>query len=159
MSLLLRPSGSPPRPAFSFSVSASPAPSSPSSASEPGPGPGPSSAPRAPADFLPDREMPMFGSRPLDPHSPRSHADGDNADGTEGGAEGPRALKTCPRCGKTVMRWAMGEHRRNCDAVLDGIGLGAAKGKKVPSNGGKGSGPLHKRRASERQSLSFSPVQ
>jgi hypothetical protein len=50
--------------------------------------------PRPPADFIPERDMHMLGSRPLD------------------SSEHGKALVKCARCGKVVMELAAVEHKR-----------------------------------------------
>lgn len=77
-----------PLPPFSFSTSPSPA-SSPHAQSRAG------DTPRPPADFLPEKDMHMFGTYPL------------LAEGEEG-----RGLVKCGKCGKVGMEWAAAEHRR-----------------------------------------------
>ncbi|WVQ78997.1 hypothetical protein IAT38_001089 [Cryptococcus sp. DSM 104549] len=101
----LRPrsqAASPPRPRFSFSLSPSPAPEYvPSTGTQ---------APVPPSDFLPERDMFMFGANPL-----------------LGEREPGRGLVRCGRCQKVGTEWAAGEHRRLCNHVLDGTPLVAKK--------------------------------
>ncbi|WVQ83633.1 hypothetical protein IAT38_005774 [Cryptococcus sp. DSM 104549] len=112
-------------PPFTFSLSPSPPPSPhPSSTTRP-------PAPRPPADFLPEKDMVMFGTNPL------------LADGELG-----RGLVKCGRCGKVGMEWAAGDHRRVCKHVLDGTPLVAKKASKASKT------DLKKRRLSEDTSAS-----
>ncbi|OWZ38283.1 SAGA-associated factor 73 [Cryptococcus neoformans] len=111
-----------PLPPFSFSTSPSPAPS-PYAQSQAG------ETPRPPADFLPEKDMHMFGTYPL----------------LAGNEEG-RGLVKCGRCGKVGMEWAAAEHRRVCNHVLDGAPLVTKKSAKIMDT--------KKRRASEDVSIS-----
>ncbi|KAK4685692.1 hypothetical protein P7C73_g4450, partial [Tremellales sp. Uapishka_1] len=117
MTLKLKDVSSPPSAPFTFSTASSPAEATSST-----------SPPRPPADFLPERDMHMFGSNTL-----------------SGGDEKGRGLVRCKRCNKTVMEWAAGEHRRLCNHVLDGVPLTVKRGIKVDNGMGTGK----KRRASD----------
>ncbi|GFZ51000.1 hypothetical protein JCM24511_08758 [Saitozyma sp. JCM 24511] len=86
--------------------------------------------PRPPADFIPERDMHMFGSRPLDSSEPG------------------KALVKCARCGKVVMELAAVEHKRLCAHVLDGVPLDKKKLKAEKSLKAKDD-LSKKRRASE----------
>ena len=79
-----------PLPPFTFSP---PPPSPPSDAL----------APRPPADFLPERDMTMFGPSPL------------HSQGEEG-----RGLVRCLRCGRVNMEWAAAEHKRKSGDLASG---------------------------------------
>lgn len=96
----LRARDSPPRAAFSFGT-----------LSPPDDDQGPATAvafPRPPGDFLPERDMHMYGAQPL-----------------VGIDEPGRGVVRCARCGRAVLEWAAGEHRRkscrewraSCDGV------------------------------------------
>ncbi|WVN89972.1 uncharacterized protein L203_105202 [Cryptococcus depauperatus CBS 7841] len=118
MPLILKPTS--PREPFTFSLSRSPTPESQNA-----------EAPRPPADFLPEKDMYMFGAHPI-----------------SGERELGRGLVKCGRCRKTGMEWAAGEHRRVCNHVLDGAPLVAKKGTKA------GKTETKKRLASEDTSAS-----
>jgi len=148
MPLHLRPNPTSPLPPFTFAPP-SPPPASPSQ-NDPTIDVEPRKyLPLPPADFIPERDMHMFGTYPL-----------------KGEAEAGRGLVRCRRCGKVVMEWALGAHRRGyfpfhrvhrhakwliwigrigiCAHVLDGTPLVHKKSIKVGKDeGGK------KRRASE----------
>jgi SAGA-associated factor 73 len=93
MPIVLKPG--PSLPSFTFTP-----PSSPRSDDD-----GAITPPRPPADFIPERDMNMFGSRPLDREEPG------------------KALVRCRRCGKGVMEWAAGEHQSEL-SILDLLGEG-----------------------------------
>ena len=82
--LKLRARSSPARPAFSFETSPPP--------SEEAPGP----FPRPPGEFLPERDMHMYGAQPVDGEQ----------------FEPGRSLVRCPRCSRTVLEWASADHKR-----------------------------------------------
>lgn len=82
--LKLRARSSPDRPAFSFETSPPP--------SEDAPGP----FPRPPGEFLPERDMHMYGAQPVDGEQ----------------FEPGRSLVRCPRCSRTVLEWASADHKR-----------------------------------------------
>lgn len=86
MALKLRARASPPRPAFSFATSPPPEDDDAPAAHHP----------RPPGDFLPERDMHMYGAQPL-----------------EGLAYEPgRAIVRCTRCARSVSEWAAADHRR-----------------------------------------------
>jgi len=58
-------------------------------------------APRPPADFLPERDMTMFGPLPL------------RGQGEEG-----RGLVKCTRCGRPSMEWAAAEHKSESGDII-----------------------------------------
>ncbi|RXK40569.1 hypothetical protein M231_02221 [Tremella mesenterica] len=122
MTIKLKPMRSPPPDPFTFS------PSPPAS---------PSGSPiRPPADLLPASQMTMFGARPL----------------LGSGNEQGRELVRCSKCGKGVMRWAMGVHQQNCQHILNGASM---TGKKIKLD--KGPARIEsdrKRPASEDSSIS-----
>lgn len=82
--LKLRDRASPDRPVFSFDTSPPP--------SEDAPG----SFPRPPGEFLPERDMHMYGAQPVDGEQ----------------FEPGRSLVRCPRCSRTVLEWASADHKR-----------------------------------------------
>ncbi|ORX39441.1 SCA7, zinc-binding domain-domain-containing protein [Kockovaella imperatae] len=90
MTLSLKPRES--LPPFTFSTASSPS--------------NVSSAPRPPADFIPERDMNLFGAYPQ-----------------AGSSESGRGLVVCPRCDKAVLELALGDHKRICSHILDGTPL------------------------------------
>ncbi|TXT15817.1 hypothetical protein VHUM_00320 [Vanrija humicola] len=125
MALKLRARDAPARPAFSFATSPPPV-------AQDVPGSG-AAHPRPPGDFLPERDMHMYGAQPLEV------------------AEPGRSVVRCTRCGRNVLEWAAGDHRRICSHVLDGAPLTVKKtlkaDKRVRAGTDDPSGK--KRRASE----------
>lgn len=84
MTLKLRAAASPARPEFSFETEATP------------PIDDAGQHPRPPGDFLPERDMHMYGAQPLVGES----------------SEPGRAVLRCGRCGRAVLEWAAAEHKR-----------------------------------------------
>ncbi|WVR09587.1 hypothetical protein IAU60_006657 [Kwoniella sp. DSM 27419] len=128
MGLQLKPR--PPLPGFTFSLASPPtdAPTDPASSS--------SAPPRPPGDFIPEKDMYMFGTYPL-----------------LGAGEVGRGMVRCKRCSKVALEWAAGEHRRICNHVLDGTPLTTKKVTKAS----KTTEVNKKRRASEASETQTSP--
>ncbi|WWC95171.1 hypothetical protein V866_002025 [Kwoniella sp. B9012] len=133
MPLQLKPRS--PLPTFTFSL-ASPSPPAdlavPVGQNEPIP-------PRPPADFIPEKDMYMFGTFPL-----------------LGDGEVGRGVIRCGKCGKKGIEWAAGEHRRICNHILEGTPL-TTKKINTKSSGNKTTELSKKRRASEVSNPNLSP--
>ncbi|WRT70031.1 uncharacterized protein IL334_007024 [Kwoniella shivajii] len=119
--------------AFTFSLSPSPSTDLPSTSTSARNEPIP---PRPPGDFIPEKDMYMFGTYPL-----------------QGDGEIGKGIIRCKRCFKVTMEWAAGEHRRICNHILDGTPLTT---KKV-SKASKTTELSKKRRASEVSNPNLSP--
>ena len=98
-SMPLRVKSAEPLPPFTFS----PGPPSPRPLDNDPP------PPRPPADFIPERDMNMFGAMPL-----------------AGQSELGRGLVKCGRCGKPSMEWAAAEHKRQSTVRILSDGLRGA---------------------------------
>ncbi|WOO81509.1 SAGA-associated factor 73 [Vanrija pseudolonga] len=122
----------PARPAFSFATSPPPV-------AQDVPGSG-AAHPRPPGDFLPERDMHMYGAQPLEV------------------AEPGRSVVRCTRCGRNVLEWAAGDHRRICSHVLDGAPLTVKKTLKADKRVRAGTDdPSGKKRRASEVSPSDSP--